>query len=178
MQIAITAGHSAKDPGAVNPRLKMTEAGLALSLRNQVAGVLRTRGFAVVEDGDDATNKPLVDALKLIPGRLAVEIHFNAGPATATGVECIALLKDKAFAQSLSRAVAKVLRSKLRGEGGWIDQKQSQHSRLAYVNAGGLILEVAFISNDQDMIFYTGNTSLVARAIADAIAGHLDAINQ
>lgn len=41
MIVAITAGHSETDPGAVNPAMKLTEAGLAVQLRDSVAHILR-----------------------------------------------------------------------------------------------------------------------------------------
>lgn len=176
MKIAITAGHSMTDPGAVNTRLKITEAKLALNLRDQVAALLRLRGFEVVEDGADGVNQPLPQAIALARGRLAVEIHFNAGPPTATGVEAISLPKLKPLAVGLSKAVASVLHCKLRGADGWIDQRQSQHPRLGYVQAGGVILEVAFISNDADMCHYLANSNLVARAVEECIVDYIEGV--
>lgn len=176
MQIAITAGHSGTDPGAVNTSLKLTEAGLATNLRDQVAALLRLRGFTVVEDGADGENQPLKQALTLVKNRLAIELHFNAGPPTAKGVEAISLPKLRAFSCKLAQSVARTLKTKVRGMEGWIDQSQSQHPRLAFVQAGGVILEVCFISNNQEMIFYTANSSLVARSIVEVITDYMDEV--
>lgn len=176
MQIVLTAGHSMTDPGAVNDRLKITEAKLALGLRDQVASLLRLRGFEVLEDGADGVNQPLPEAIKLARGRLAIELHFNAGPKGATGVEAISLPKLKPLAVALSKAVASVLHCKLRGADGWIDQSKSQHSRLGFVQAGGVILEVAFISNDGDMCYYLANTALVARALEECIVDYIEGV--
>lgn len=41
--------------------------------------------------------------------------------------------------------------------------------RLGYVSAGGLILEVFFISNPQEMAVYQARKWLVAQAIADVL---------
>ena len=167
--IVITAGHSNVDPGAVANGLK--EALLAVELRDIVALKLREKGYEAITDGQRGDNKPLSDAIKLIPrGDVAVELHFNAATATtAAGVETIALPKHKALAQRLSKGIADVLGSKLRGDVGYIDQSKSARGRLGYVSAGGLIVEVAFISNKSEMNTYQSKKWLVASAIVEAL---------
>ena len=167
--IVLTAGHSDFDPGAVGNG--QTEASIARELRNIVASKLRGMGERVITDGEPASNKPLRNAIALIPqGRVAVELHCNAAANPAAGgVECISLPKDKVLSQRLSRAVARVLELRVRGDGGWIDQGQSARGRLGYVNAGGLILEVFFISNPDEMAIYQARKWLVAQAIADVL---------
>ena len=59
--------------------------------------------------------------------------------------------------------------SNVRGDRGWIDQSQSARGKLGYVSAGGLILEVFFISNPQEMAVYQARKWLVAQAIADVL---------
>ena len=168
-EFVITAGHSDVDPGAVGNG--QTEAGIARELRNIVASKLRSMGHRVITDGEPAVNKPLRDAIALIPqGKVAVELHCNAAASPAAGgVETIALPRDKALAQRLSAAVARVLGIKVRGDRGWIDQSQSARGRLGYVSAGGLILEVFFISNPAEMAVYQARKWLVAQAIADVL---------
>lgn len=167
--IVITAGHSNVDPGAVANGLK--EAALAVELRDIVASKLREKGYEVITDGQRGDNKSLNDAIKLIPrGDVAVELHFNAAAATtAAGVETIAPPKHKALAQRISKGIADVLGSKLRGDAGYIDQSKSARGRLGYVSAGGLIVEVAFISNKSEMATYQAKKWLVASAIVEAL---------
>jgi N-acetylmuramoyl-L-alanine amidase len=173
MKIALTAGHSDIDPGAVNPRLKLREEDLATELRDMIAFQLRQAGHEVLEDGPDGKNQSLSDAVKLAAqSDIAVEIHFNASDnPKASGVETISNNhpKNKRLAIDMSCMIAGALKSKLRGTAGWIPQEKSQHKRLAFVQAGGLIVEVAFISNDADMMFFLGRKSTVADAIVDAI---------
>ncbi len=165
----ITAGHSNTDPGAVANGEK--EAALAAELRNIVAFKLREKGCVVITDGVGKDNKPLSEVIKLIPkGDVALEIHFNAAAAiSASGVETIALPKDKELAQRLSKAIVSVTGSKLRGEAGYIDQSKSARGRLGYVSAGGLIVEVAFISNQAELEAYQSKKWLVASAIVEAL---------
>ena len=167
MEVLISAGHSDTDPGAVSNG--HTEAKLALQLRDSVAAYLRQYGVKVVEDGNDGQNLPLTDAIRLAKGRFAIEIHFNAGPESAAGVECIALPAMRYHAQRLAASVASVLRNKLRGDHGYIDQSKSARGRLGFVQAGGLILEVCFLSNRQETAYYMANSSKVAQELAKAI---------
>lgn len=168
MIVAITAGHSETDPGAVNTAMKLTEDDLAVQLRDSVAHILRDKGIEVLEDGLDGKNQPLPQAIALAKkSDIAVEIHFNAGAATAFGVEAISSASKRPIAQALAVAVAMVTKSKLRGSGGWIDQTQSQHKRLGYVaDGGGIILEVEFISNQPAMTVYQAKSQAVAEAVA------------
>ena len=117
---------------------------------------------------------PLKQALALVQGTdLAVELHCNAvvNPQ-ATGVEVIAPPALKLVAQRIARAIAAETDQKLRGLGGWIDQAQSAHGRLAFVQAGGLIVEMVFISTAADMRRFVDAKGRVAVAIAGAMCAY------
>ena len=171
--IVITAGHSNNDPGAVNGSFH--EAVHVTKVRNALAYILREAGYTVLTDGVGDINEPLPSAIKLVKGvDIALELHCNASAnKTATGVETIALPKHKNLAQDISAAVAKVYGFKLRGENGWIDQSQSHRGKLGYVSAGGMILELGFLSNDADMKVMENNFWKAARAIAAVIIKHV-----
>jgi N-acetylmuramoyl-L-alanine amidase len=170
MKITITAGHGANDPGAVAG--KYTERDLMTELRDITADKLTKAGHAVKTDGARWENWPLVRALGLVPGAdWALELHTNAAASTsATGVEVISLPRDKLRAQKVAHAMAEALGLPLRGEGGWIDQTKTARGRLAFVNAGGLIVECFFISNPHDLGRYIERKYLVASAIAEAVS--------
>ena len=165
----ITAGHSNTDPGAVNGKIK--EADLVVNFRNAVTHYLREAGLQVKTDGTGTKNDPLSAAVKLIQGSsVAVEFHMNAAASKqANGIETIALPKDKKLAQDLSKAVADALGSRLRGDNGWIDQSKSARGRLAYVNAGGLIVELGFISNEDELARFNARYWLAAKAVAKVL---------
>lgn len=165
----ITAGHSNSDPGAVNGKIK--EADLVVNFRNAVTHYLREAGLQVKTDGTGTKNDPLSAAVKLIQGSsVAVEFHMNAAASKqANGIETIALPKDKKLAQDLSKAVADALGSRLRGDNGWIDQSKSARGRLAYVNAGGLIVELGFISNEAELAAYQARYWIAAKAVAKVL---------
>ena len=165
----ITAGHSNSDPGAVNGKIK--EADLVTNFRNAVTHYLREADLQVKTDGTGTKNDPLSAAVKLIQGSsVAVEFHMNAATSKqANGIETIALPKDKKLAQDLSKAVADALGSRLRGDNGWIDQSKSARGRLAYVNAGGLIVELGFISNEDELARFNARYWLAAKAVAKVL---------
>lgn len=169
--IVLTAGHSNTDPGAVNGSDR--EADLAQDMRNIVASILRDDyGLTVKTDGTGKGNMPLREAVKLIRGSdVAVEFHTNAAASkAATGVEALSMSKNKRWCQVLSRAVADATGWKLRGEGGFKPDNAGQHSRLAYAQAGGIVFEPFFISNDADLKLFKERKWAICRAIATAIA--------
>ena len=170
--VTVTAGHSNKDPGAVNGKFK--EAELVAQFRNAVAYYLREAGIQYKTDGVGTTNQDLNSAIKLIKGSsVAVEFHMNAAASKqANGVETIALPKDKKLAQSLSKAVADALGSRLRGDSGWIDQSQSARGKLGFISNGGLIVELGFISNDEELFQFNARYWAAAKAVAMLLIKH------
>lgn len=169
MKFTITAGHGAGDPGAVVPGF--TERDLMTELRDILAMKLRALGHQVVTDGGAGQNLPLADAIRRIAGSdLALELHCNAAvnPA-AKGVEVISLPAQAAKARRVAAAIAGVLESPLRGDHGWIDQSQSARGRLGFVNAGGMVVEVFFLSNPEELARYRERYWMVASAIAKAV---------
>ena len=169
--VTLTAGHSNTDPGAVNGSDR--EADIAQDIRNIVASILRDDyGLTVRTDGEGKGNLPLREAVKLIRGSdVAIEFHTNAAASkAATGVEALSTPKNKRWCQVLSRAVADATGWKLRGDGGFKPDNAGQHSRLAYAQAGGIVFEPFFISNDADLKLFKERKWAICRAIATAIA--------
>jgi len=167
--VTVTAGHSNKDPGAVNGKYK--EAELVSQFRNAVAYYLREAGIQYKTDGVGILNQDLNAAIKLIKGSsVAVEFHMNAATSKqANGVETIALPKDKKLAQDLSKAVADAFGSRLRGDNGWIDQSQSARGKLGFISNGGLIVELGFISNEEELFQFNARYWSAAKAVAKVL---------
>ena len=165
-KIVITAGHSNTDPGAVNG--SVTEAHIVTDFRNMVAHYLREAKVEFATDGTQSDNWPLSKAISLIkPGNLAVEFHCNAAAnPKATGVETLSGLKDKSVGAVLCQAVAATLNIANRGAK---DEGSGQHSRLGFVQAGGIILELFFISNPDELRAYLDKKWLVAKAVAEKL---------
>ena len=167
--VTVTAGHSNKDPGAVNGKFK--EAELVSQFRNAVTYYLREAGIQYKTDGVGILNQDLNAAIKLIKGSsVAVEFHMNAAASKqANGIETIALPKDKKLAQDLSKAVADAFGSRLRGNNGWIDQSQSARGKLGFISNGGLIVELGFISNEEELFQFNARYWSAAKAVAKVL---------
>lgn len=166
--VTITAGHSNIDPGAVNGSDR--ESDIAQDMRNIVAYYLRSAGISIRTDGEGKGNASLNEAVKLIKGSaIAVEFHCNAGPKTAKGVEALSQTKDKVISQKLCSAVSSVTGSVLRGDKGWKPANSGQHSRLAYVSNGGIILELFFISNDDELKIWKDKKWLIGKVVANEL---------
>ena len=164
----ITAGHSNTDPGAVAFGRK--EADIAVDMRNMVAHYLIAAGHTVITDGDARDNKSLNEAVKLIPkGIVAIEFHCNAATPAAKGVELLAATKHKAISKQIAKAIAGVLKTTIRGEDGWKPENSGQHSRLAYVQGGGIICETFFITNATELAAWDAKKWLCAKAVAQAL---------
>lgn len=177
--VLLSAGHSTvppKDSGAVGNGF--VEAQEALKVRDAVAAFLRAKrpDLNVIEDGADGVSEPLKKAIALArTANVAVEFHFNAGPPTATGVECLSKPHLKGLAQKIAQAIAKPTGLTIRGDGGWKADNSGQHHRLGFCEAGGIIAEVAFISNNVDMARYSQNFPAMCEGIAEAISRDLGA---
>lgn len=170
--IVVSAGHTnrlGQDRGvAGNGYVEGVE---AVKIRDVVAAKLRLLGHKVREDGEDGESLPLKKALALIPGAdIAVEFHFNAGPPSASGIEVLSMPDKKAAAQRIAQAINKALNLRLRGEAGWKDDTSGQHPRLAFCRAGGLVIEICFMSSSVDMEYYSENFTNLINNLVEAIA--------
>ena len=165
--IAICAGHSETDPGAVNG--KRTEAAIVLDMRKMVSHYLEKAGINYLTDGKAGINQPLNEAIKVAKkAALAVEFHCNAAASKkATGVEVLSAEKHKTIAKEIAAEINAVLDIPLRGEDGWKSEGSGQHSRLGFISSGGgLIVELFFISNDSDLAKWDAKKWLVAKQVA------------
>jgi N-acetylmuramoyl-L-alanine amidase len=164
----LSAGHSNSDPGAC--AFGRTEAAIAAEFRNIVSFYLLRDNIKHATDGEAATNLPLSAAAALArQHRPAVEFHCNAGPASASGVEALCnMSRDKVLAESICQVISSTLSIKNRGAK---PENSGQHSRLAFVQAGGIIVELFFITNKNDLAAYDARKWLAGREVARVLAG-------
>lgn len=167
----ISAGHSRSDPGAVGNG--HTEADIVLAFRDAVAEELRGK-VELTTDGQRGQNLPLRDAVKAASGYdVAIEFHCNASEsAKSTGVETLSDPEDFPLGQALCEAISDTMGIPNRGAK---PEGSGQHSRLAFVSdGGGIIVELFFISNPDDMrAYYRHKMALaqtVARVLMDEVA--------
>lgn len=166
MAILISAGHSNTDPGAVAFGRKESE--IAVEFRTILVKCLADLGIQAQTDGSGKDNLPLRDAVKLAKGKdIAIEIHLNASAnATASGVETLSGPEDMDLGARLCAAISQALNIRNRGAK---PENAGQHHRLAFVQAGGIIVELFFITNLSDLAAYDAKKWLAARAVAEVL---------
>lgn len=171
--IYLSAGHHNADSGAVGNGYK--ESDLTKEVRNLIFKNLDST--SVIQDKDSETNSQYQNRIKPGSGSVVFDIHFNSGPATATGVECfvnVADFKDKnslsfKLAAEICELTARILKIKNRGVKA---ENTSQHTKIGILNlkAGISVLwEVAFISNENDMSQYQANKAQLTKEIASLL---------
>lgn len=164
-RVFISAGHGAGDPGATAQG--RTEAGIVLEFRDMVAHYLNDFSIPFARDGARGENLALRDSVKMFNfDDLAIEFHLNAASSQASGVETLSAPKDYAFCTKLCNVIALRLNTKNRGAK---PENSGQHSRLAFVKAGGIICELFFITSLSDLAAYDEVKWLLARDVAELI---------
>lgn len=163
--IFLSAGHSTVDSGATAFGRK--EADVAEEFRDYVALYLRRSKIPYRADGFGDQNPSLVDTVKMVgQDRPALEFHCNAGPASAGGVETLSAPKDMVLGASICKAIADALGIKNRGAK---PENSGQHHRLAFVRAGGIIVELFFLTSPTDLAAYDAKKWLAAKAVAEVL---------
>lgn len=164
--LAVCAGHSDTDPGAMANGY--TEAEIVLPFRQAVAFCLKQRGLKFETDGEHQENQPLPEAVKVAERNdVAVEFHCNAvASPQASGCEVLSLPDNMELGGRLSRAVAKTLGITDRGAK---PDDAGAHSRLAFARAGGLVVELFFLTNPQDLERFLDHRMAVAEEVAKVL---------
>lgn len=167
-----SAGHHLKDAGATyHGRQENLE---TISFRNLLTAELKRLGVKFVTDNDTETNREYQNRIKPGDGSVILDIHFNAGGATATGTECLVSDKEYYKPNSLSKRMADeicqitstILNIKNRGTK---PETTTRHGKLGILHQGAgvaVLWEICFISNKEDMAKYDANIESLARAIA------------
>lgn len=167
--IFLSAGHYAKDPGAVGNGYKESE--LCMELRDLIHAELLKSKASVVLDKDTETLAQYTARINPGSGSVVCEIHFNASSnASATGVEVLYpdthKTVNKTIANEMSVELACIMKIKNRGGKA---ESTSARGRLAILRTGAgisFLPEIAFISNADDMKAYQANKVAIAKCIA------------
>jgi N-acetylmuramoyl-L-alanine amidase len=177
--IYLSAGHSNKDPGATAHGRR--EADILVEFRNIVSFYLSRAKVPHDMDGEGTDNLPLSAAIREVGrNRPAVEFHCNAAappqpklvngkwvtPPLASGVETLSAAKDLVLGANICKGISDTLGIRNRGAK---PENAGQHHRLAFVQAGGIIVELFFITNPDDLRAYDERKWLAARSVAGVL---------
>ena len=156
------------------------EAVEALKFRDDVTKELLARGRAVVNENPSFDLNHVVAWLSKIvkKGDIVIEFHFNAGPASAKGVESFVddtyTREEFSLAKNLSSVISIATGDVLRGNMGVKKESDSQHTSLAILSkvsaATNVLVEIAFLSNRSSVDSYRKNYKKVVTSVAEQIA--------
>jgi N-acetylmuramoyl-L-alanine amidase len=152
------------------------EAVEAAKLRDDITRLLRAKNVAVTNDVDTTPLGKLTLWLKSLVKKKdkVIEIHFNAGPPSATGTE--AYIDDTPnYAETLlcgniTKTVSNALGIRNRGVK---YESESRHASLAIISvpssAVNVLVEICFCSNRNDVNLYRANYNLLVVSLAEII---------
>jgi N-acetylmuramoyl-L-alanine amidase len=176
-RIFISAGHTnvpGDDMGATGIGGIM-EGEMTVELRNKVVNKLKELGVHTITDPDNfnlVEDIAIINALLEI-GDVAVDIHFNAfSKDTARGTEVLIPANPSNFesqlAFSLSEGISEILGTVDRGVK---SESEGFHSRLGFMrpNCETILIEICFITNQQDLSNYIVHIDEVAEFIATTL---------
>lgn len=179
--VCLDAGHGGHDPGAVNMRLGLTEADLALKVVRKIKPILEANGVKVILTRTDNTALAKLTSEDLnkrarisnqANANAFVSVHLNSAATTeAKGMEVFSY--SGANTPQLAKAVHaemqknKTLYVKDRG------LKTADFAVLRETYCIACLVEMAFISNDEDAKRVRDNIDAYAKAIARGILNYL-----
>lgn len=165
--IYLFAGHHLNDPGA-RAVDGTTEAQLTIEFRNLMLQFIPAR--SVIIDNDRETLPQLINRVRPGSGSVMLDCHFNSATATASGIETFiadgANADSRAFGADLVVTGSRLLGIPNRGVK---TETESHRSRLGILHtpAGiSALVELAFISNPEDLRRYHANKYALAKAYA------------
>lgn len=181
--IYLSAGHQGAKTGASK---LIDEGSEAIRLRDSLTAELRSikRGAVIYNDAVKASlTSVIADVNKRCKaGRdIAIEIHFNSGSTTATGVESVIAVKhsqaSEQLAIGLSKAVAAALHIPIRGgDKGFKLESETPHKSLGFCNkvkCPSVILEICFIGHPNDVAAYREHYDELVHSLASYLTAYL-----
>lgn len=171
MKIWISAGHQ-ENTGANG---FISEGKEAIFLRDSIVSHIKEKQpeITLKIDDDKCTLQAVINDMRKYKPDVMLDIHFNASTPKATGTEIfISDERSRDFANELVTAVSSILNIKNRGvkmEG------QSQHSRLGMLHPTDgikVLLEVCFVTNQNDSSIYIDKRDELSSALSEIICNY------
>jgi N-acetylmuramoyl-L-alanine amidase len=174
MRVFLNPGHDLKrDSVAVNPTSGLRECDVAADIGGLVKGYLEQAGCEVQmlqSDnllGETPSLPCVVDEANGWPADLFVSLHCNAANGSAQGTETLVYNEDGESAE-----LAGCIQSQIVTSLGTVDRGIKERPMLIvlkHTNMPAVLVEMAFVDNDEDTILLTYKADEMARAIARGI---------
>lgn len=165
--IFLSAGHSDTDPGAI--AFGRTEADIVVDFRNLISFYLMRAKLDHELDGEGTENLPLAQTVKRTQRMTGIELEFHCNSVAdprANGVETLSGREHMALGAKICDAISRGLGIRNRGAK---PENAGQHHRLAFAQAGGIIVETFFLSNANDLAAYDARRWLAAKYVSEVI---------
>lgn len=182
MKVFLNPGHKVGiDSGAVNPNNGKTEAETVLKIGGLVADYLATAGIdyeilqsnSLAGEDEDALNPSICRTANESGADIFVSLHCNAANGMAQGTETL-VYSEKGDALVLAKAIQKHIVESL----DMVDRGIKSRPDLAvlrHTTMPAVLVELAFIDNDEDCQKLIKNEYEFARAVAAGIADYAGA---
>ena len=174
MRVFINPGHDLeRDSGAVNPTSGLRECDVAADIGGLVKGYLEAAGCEVrmLQSDNLAGETPdlpcVVDTANDWPADIVISLHCNAANGCARGSETLVYANEGESAQ-----LAACIQSQIVDSLGTIDRGIKERPMLIVLNSTDMpavLVEMAFVDNDEDAQILTERADEMARAIARGI---------
>lgn len=174
MRVFLNPGHDReRDSGAVNPVSGLRECDVAAGIGELVKGYLETAGCEVqlLQSDNLAGETPelpcVVDTANGWPADIFVSLHCNAASGSAQGTETLIYADGGESAQ-----LADCIQSQIIASLGTIDRGLKERPDLIVLNSTDMpavLVEMAFVDNEEDAQLLTDRADEFARAIARGI---------
>ena len=174
MRVFINPGHDLeRDSGAVNPTSGLRECDVAANIGGLVKGYLEAAGCEVrmLQSDNLAGETPdlpcVVDTANDWPADIVISLHCNAANGCARGTETLVYANEGESAQ-----LAACIQSQIVDSLGTIDRGIKERPMLIVLNSTDMpavLVEMAFVDNDEDAQILTERADEMARAIARGI---------
>lgn len=174
MRVFLNPGHDLeRDHGAINPKNGLKECDVVADIGGLVKGYLEMAGCEVkmLQSDNLAGETPelpcVLDAANGWPADIFVSLHCNAADGSAQGTETL-VYADSGESAHLANCIQSQIIVSLET----IDRGIKERPMLIVLNSTDMpavLVEMAFVDNDEDAQFLTFKADEFARAIARGI---------
>lgn len=173
MRLAISSGHSHRDPGAVGILRERDENVRVANRLGEIINATRDHTAVIYHDNTSTSSRQNVNETARWHNQQDrdrdVQIHFNAFKPTELprGTEMLYRTPTlKAWTGRVSLAVAKA--------GGFTNRGAKHRTNLGFLNQtarAALLTEICFVDSRADVELYRRNFDAICQALADALVG-------
>ena len=177
MRVFLNPGHDTTyDSGAVNPRTGLRECDVAAEVGALVQGYLEQAGCEVAALQSDNLNGEspwlpcVVQSANAWPADIFVSLHCNAANGQARGTETLVFM-----AGGESEQLARCIQQQMVDAVDTVDRGVKEREGLCVLrrtDMPAVLVEMAFIDNDEDARLLTEQTDEIARAIARGVTDY------